>query len=137
MVMISTHIMFDRKRFKRLTFHHRRGKAFPHYFYTFLYQYISSVSDAYEPSNDPITKTNTFNLPSPLANNEIADADAKIERIYRDFDKIAFFLTNQGDNSTEDHPRARRGERRRTLSGMPRSTGTPSFFTTTLIPDCY
>ncbi|KAJ2958801.1 hypothetical protein NQZ79_g5668 [Umbelopsis isabellina] len=109
-----------------------RGKAFPHYFYTFLYQYISSISDAYEPPNDSIPKPNAFNLPSPLANNEISDADAKIERIYRDFDKIAFFLSNQGDSSTEDHPRARRGERRRTLSDLPSTTASTILLPPTL-----
>lgn len=100
-------------------FHCRRGKAFPHYFYTFLYQYVSSVSDTYDPTSDARPEQNIFNMPSPLANaSELADADEKIGRIYRDFDKIAFFLNEQdGNTNDQDTTRARPGERRRTLSG--------------------
>jgi hypothetical protein len=98
-----------------------------------LYQYISSVSDTYDPTSDARTKPNIFNMPSPLANaSELADADEKIERIYRDFDKIAFFLNAQDGDVGQDSTRARPGERRRTLSGK----SDISIFSCTKDPTC-
>eukprot|EP00842_Homolaphlyctis_polyrhiza_P006602 jgi/Hompol1/6943/HPOL_000975-RA len=62
-----------------------RDKAFPEYFYSFLHQYMASLSDPYYAANSP--QYHVF-----LANNApavVTDADAKIDRIYFDFDKIA------------------------------------------------
>jgi len=114
--------------------HDWRGKAFPHYFYTFLYQYVSSVSDTYDPTSDARPEQNIFNMPSPLANaSELADADEKIGRIYRDFDKIAFFLNEQdGNTNDQDTTRARPGERRRTLSDLPSTTASTILLPPTL-----
>nr|CAG8541391.1 2408_t:CDS:10 [Entrophospora candida] len=61
-----------------------RGKAFPQYFYTFLHQYIGSSQTTNGSQNNYVFNT---------------DADDKIERIYNEFDKIAFFLGFYGDNS--------------------------------------
>ncbi|KAI8926108.1 hypothetical protein BC831DRAFT_246086 [Entophlyctis helioformis] len=62
-----------------------RGKAFPEYFYVFLHPYLASLSDPYASASS--TQYHVF-----LANNTnaiVADADAKIDRIYYDFDRIA------------------------------------------------
>lgn len=54
---------------------------------------------------------------------KLIDADEKIERIYHDFDKIAYFVSFQGDSMPTTQPdstTARPGgprERRRTLTG--------------------
>ncbi|KAH8550281.1 hypothetical protein BGW37DRAFT_79383 [Umbelopsis sp. PMI_123] len=113
--------------------HKWRGKAFPNYFYTFLYQYISSVSDSHDSAHDAAPKANIFNLPSPLANaSDLADADKKIERIYKDFDKIAFFLNAQDDDVNQDNARAQPGERRRTLSSLESTTASTILLPPTL-----
>ncbi|CAG8479194.1 448_t:CDS:10 [Funneliformis mosseae] len=88
-----------------------RGTAFPQYFYTFLHQYIGSVTDPHNQSHPRrliSAATNTtfsnkrYELNEP--NNTIVntDADEKIERIYHEFDKIAFFLGFFGDNSSPE-----------------------------------
>ncbi|CAI2161442.1 16883_t:CDS:10 [Funneliformis geosporum] len=88
-----------------------RGTAFPQYFYTFLHQYIGSVTDPHNQSHQRriISATNNtafsnkrYDLNEP--NNTIVntDADEKIERIYHEFDKIAFFLGFFGDNSSSE-----------------------------------
>lgn len=58
-----------------------RRKAFPEYFYSFLHQYMALITD---PSSGrrPIT-TETANL---------GEADERIDRVYYDFDKVAYFL---------------------------------------------
>ncbi|KAI8391462.1 uncharacterized protein BYT42DRAFT_602293 [Radiomyces spectabilis] len=112
-----------------------RGKAFPHYFYTFIHQYISSITD----KCDHIPTTPTRSLPklpsafpgvAPL-NKRLTDADEKIERIYHDFDKIAYFISApteqaQQSNTKPTSPTEARppllGERRRTLTDLPNTT---------------
>ncbi|KAG0225557.1 Serine/threonine-protein kinase [Actinomortierella wolfii] len=66
-----------------------RDKAFPKHFYTFLHQYIHSVTESMGVSSvHSILATNgDTQEPRPKT-----DADEKIERIYHDFDKISFFL---------------------------------------------
>ncbi|CAG8467942.1 599_t:CDS:10 [Ambispora gerdemannii] len=80
-----------------------KGTAFPHYFYTFLHQYVGSVTEnSHSPGLDPNTPASHIKDPSGAPNTIInTDADDKIERIYHDFDKIAFFLGFYGDNSDE------------------------------------
>lgn len=58
-----------------------RGKAFPDYFYNFLHQYLSLITD---PSSGraAITADQT----------NLGEADDRIARIYYDFDKISYFL---------------------------------------------
>lgn len=112
------------------------GKAFPTYFYTFLHHYMSSISDksdglpphGHVPSevDDPLSQV-LANLKS-ANRKKLSDADERIERIYHDFDKIAYFVSFHGDsdgNTSEENRRvvASSGrpvlvERRRTLSGM-------------------
>nr|KAJ3420459.1 Serine/threonine-protein kinase [Polyrhizophydium stewartii] len=62
-----------------------RGTAFPEYFFSFLHPYVASLSDPYFASN--MAQYHVFLANS--ANAVIADMDAKIDRIYFDFDKIA------------------------------------------------
>ncbi|KAG0364248.1 Serine/threonine-protein kinase [Gamsiella multidivaricata] len=71
-----------------------RDRAFPKYFYTFLHQYIHSVTEsAGESSNSGTVESAVFsNNPDPQEHPPKTDADEKIERIYHDFDKISFFL---------------------------------------------
>ncbi|PKY37517.1 ARM repeat-containing protein [Rhizophagus irregularis] len=84
-----------------------RGTAFPQFFYTFLHQYIGSVTDPHNTHTRQLaTTTNTTNQTnvSDEPNNTIVntDADEKIERIYMEFDKIAFFLGFFGDNASPE-----------------------------------
>ncbi|KAH6570246.1 hypothetical protein BASA60_007850 [Batrachochytrium salamandrivorans] len=62
-----------------------RDKAFPDYFYTFLHHYVASLSDPYYASN--LAQYHVFLTNNPTA--VIADSDAKVDRIYLDFDRIA------------------------------------------------
>ncbi|CAG8933461.1 unnamed protein product [Penicillium salamii] len=58
-----------------------KGKAFPEYFYSFLHQYMSLMTD---PSSG---------RPDAGADpNNRGEADERIERVYLDFDKISYFL---------------------------------------------
>ncbi|KAG0258767.1 Serine/threonine-protein kinase [Actinomortierella ambigua] len=66
-----------------------RDKAFPKHFYTFLHQYIHSVTESMGVSsaNSGLAASGDTQEPRPKT-----DADEKIERIYHDFDKISIFL---------------------------------------------
>ncbi|RKO92149.1 hypothetical protein BDK51DRAFT_20317 [Blyttiomyces helicus] len=65
-----------------------QGTAFPEYFYTFLHQYVASVTDP-----NSVASSSMYHAYSPAVSaTVIADADAKIDRIYHDFDKIAVAL---------------------------------------------
>ncbi|KAL4797957.1 hypothetical protein BDV19DRAFT_357658 [Aspergillus venezuelensis] len=70
-------------------------KAFPEYFYSFLHQYMSLMTD---PSSG------RKQVEAGSANRE--EADDRIERVFLDFDKISFFLgaspkaTKNGSSST-------------------------------------
>ncbi|KAL4918366.1 hypothetical protein BDW62DRAFT_67937 [Aspergillus aurantiobrunneus] len=70
-------------------------KAFPEYFYSFLHQYMSLMTD---PSSG------RTQVEAGSANR--GEADERIERVYLDFDKISFFLgaspkaTKNGSTST-------------------------------------
>ncbi|CAG8444654.1 3441_t:CDS:10 [Ambispora leptoticha] len=81
-----------------------KGTAFPTYFYTFLHQYIGSVTEnTHSPSLDPNTPASHIKDPSGAPNTVInTDADDKIDRIYHEFDKIAFFLGFYGDDNPSD-----------------------------------
>ena len=58
-----------------------RRKAFPEYFYSFLHQYMALITDP-SSGRKPITTEDI----------DLAEADERIERVYYDFDKIAYFL---------------------------------------------
>lgn len=61
-----------------------RGKAFPEYFYGFLHQYMALITD---PASG--------RAPISGASVNLGEADDRIDRIYYDFDKIAYFLEYQ------------------------------------------
>ena len=127
---------------------YRCDKAFPRYFYTFLHHYISSVTDkGYDVSsqqqqqqqqqnfssmNEATTSTTFISGLNPI-NHKLTDADEKIERIYYDFDKIAYFvdvtLSQEESNNNNDNNNMGTStladERRRTLSGMSNSLSPP------------
>lgn len=58
-----------------------KGKAFPEYFYSFLHQYMSLMTDPASGRTD---------MDAGSANR--GEADERIERVYLDFDKISYFL---------------------------------------------
>lgn len=58
-----------------------RHKAFPEYFYSFLHQYMSLMTDASSGRGNVDADTGNMN-----------ESDERIERIYLDFDKISYFL---------------------------------------------
>ncbi|KAI9894569.1 MAG: Serine/threonine-protein kinase [Vezdaea aestivalis] len=64
-----------------------RKKAFPEYFYSFLHHYMEAVTD---PSSGraPVTSHNT----------NLGETDDRIEKVFVDFDKIAYFLGYENDN---------------------------------------
>ncbi|KAG0277458.1 Serine/threonine-protein kinase [Linnemannia exigua] len=80
-----------------------RDRAFPKYFYTFLHQYIHSVTEsAGESSNSGAIESAIFpSAQDPQTRPPRTDADEKIERIYHDFDKIMFFLGLNSQHSPE------------------------------------
>lgn len=63
-----------------------RGKAFPDYFYTFLHQYMEVITD---PSSGQ--------YPISGATKNLGEADARIDRVFYDFDKISYFLGYRED----------------------------------------
>lgn len=63
-----------------------RRKAFPEYFYSFLHQYMGMITDPSSGRNSILPETNNF-----------GDADDRIDRLYYDFDKIAYFLGYEDD----------------------------------------
>ncbi|KAK5000462.1 Serine/threonine-protein kinase [Elasticomyces elasticus] len=58
-----------------------RGKAFPEYFYSFLHQYMHLITDP-----------TSGRKPVRAGDTNSGESDDRIERVYYDFDKIAFFL---------------------------------------------
>ena len=58
-----------------------RGKAFPEYFSSFLHQYMHLITDPTS-GRKPITS----------GHENLGESDDRIDRVYNDFDKIAFFL---------------------------------------------
>ncbi len=72
-----------------------RRKAFPEYFYNFLHQYMALITDP-SSGRKPIT----------TERNNLGEADERIERVYHDFDKVAYFLgyENETSNEQKDSP---------------------------------
>ena len=58
-----------------------RRKAFPEYFYSFLHQYMGHITDPSSGRAPVIPETDNF-----------GESDDRIDRLYYDFDKIAYFL---------------------------------------------
>lgn len=73
------------------------GKAFPHYFYSFLYQYMSTFVEKFEhqPPTQPQSKImSEISAAYPNANSrKLTDADGKMERMFYDFEKIMYFIS--------------------------------------------
>lgn len=72
------------------------GKAFPHYFYSFLYQYMCSLNEKANQTQHKTDSTIMSALSSayPSVNSQkLTDADEKIERIFYDFEKIMYFIS--------------------------------------------
>ncbi|KAJ5813182.1 hypothetical protein N7447_010205 [Penicillium robsamsonii] len=72
-----------------------KGKAFPEYFYSFLHQYMSLMTDP--SSGRPDVDAESTNR---------GEADERIERIYLDFDKVSYFLgsSNRGVGALSNIP---------------------------------
>lgn len=87
------------------------GKAFPYYFYSFLYQYMSSLIDKVDnqPPQAESTIMSALSSAYPSVNSrKLTDADEKIERIFYDFEKIMYFISFPCDEVNEgDKRRAR------------------------------
>lgn len=63
-----------------------RRRTFPEYFYTFLHQYMFLITDPASGHAKFLTKANNF-----------GESDERIDRVYYDFDKIAYFLGYEDD----------------------------------------
>ena len=77
-----------------------RRKAFPEYFYSFLHQYMGMITDPSSGRAPVLPETANF-----------GDADDRIDRVYYDFDKVAYFL-GYGDEKHHGTP----AEERKNLS---------------------
>ncbi|TPX43846.1 hypothetical protein SeMB42_g04554 [Synchytrium endobioticum] len=83
-----------------------RGTVFPECFYSFLHQYISSVTDPATATPLAVTLPSQYDAVMGLTSATtpgasepkwvVPDADAKIDRIYADFGKIAIALGMSG-----------------------------------------
>jgi len=62
-----------------------RHKAFPDYFYSFLHQYMYLITDPTS-GRSPLT----------AGQENLGEADDRIDRVYYDFDKISYFLGYEG-----------------------------------------
>lgn len=65
-----------------------RRKAFPEYFYSFLHQYMGMITDPSSGRNPVLPDAANF-----------GDADDRIDRVYYDFDKVAYFLGYEDDKA--------------------------------------
>lgn len=61
-----------------------KGKIFPEYFYSFLHQYMELITD---PTSGRAPVTGIYK--------NLGEADDRIDRVFHDFDKIAYFLGYQ------------------------------------------
>ncbi|KAK9325582.1 hypothetical protein V1517DRAFT_253511 [Lipomyces orientalis] len=76
-----------------------RDKAFPSYFYNFLHEYVQNIT---EPS---VLRLGHRSLPA-----QYVEADFRVERIYNEFDKVAYFLKfDQPRTDIKDHSAAQVG----------------------------
>ncbi len=66
-----------------------KQKVFPGYFYNFLHQYMSFITDISSPQ---------YQSSGPLRN--FGEADRRIERVYLDFDKISYLLGYPAEDET-------------------------------------
>ncbi|KAK3352948.1 hypothetical protein B0T25DRAFT_196996 [Lasiosphaeria hispida] len=66
------------------------GKVFPAYFYSFLHQYMGLITDL-----------STHHYSPPGTPRSVGEADQRIERVWLDFDKIAYFLGYQQNEQSQ------------------------------------
>ncbi|KAK8212083.1 hypothetical protein IWZ01DRAFT_468024 [Phyllosticta capitalensis] len=69
-----------------------RKRAFPDYFFSFLHQYMYSITDP-SSGRGPIT----------AGGENLGEADDRIDKVYSDFDKISYFL-GYGEEKREEKP---------------------------------
>ncbi|KAK7526993.1 uncharacterized protein IWZ02DRAFT_445112 [Phyllosticta citriasiana] len=69
-----------------------RKRAFPDYFFSFLHQYMYSITDP-SSGRGPIT----------AGGENLGEADDRIDKVYSDFDKISYFL-GYGEEKGEEKP---------------------------------
>ena len=72
-----------------------RRKAFPEYFYSFLHQYMGSMTEPSAGGANVLPETLNF-----------GEADDRIDKVYFDFDKISYFLGYNSDEG-QDQPRSK------------------------------
>ncbi|RWA12643.1 hypothetical protein EKO27_g2476 [Xylaria grammica] len=84
--MLSSMIQRDpEKRYSAEQYlHFYKDKIFPEYFYSFLHQYMELITD---PTSGRAPVTGAFK--------NLGEADDRIDRVFYDFDKIAYFLGYQ------------------------------------------
>ncbi|KAI1823879.1 hypothetical protein F4861DRAFT_508603 [Xylaria intraflava] len=90
--MLSSMIQRDpEKRYSAEQYlHFYKGKIFPEYFYSFLHQYMELITD---PTSGRTPVTGAFK--------NLGEADDRIDRVFYDFDKIAYFLGYQEQRNTQ------------------------------------
>ena len=82
-----------------------KSKIFPEYFYSFLHDYMQDLTE-------PTTTDAQLALDSEI----LVESDRKVERVFHDFDKIAYFLgysehiEQQGVHGSDSLPRAVSGK---------------------------
>ncbi|CAO3698380.1 unnamed protein product [Rhizopus stolonifer] len=84
------------------------GKAFPHYFYSFLYQYVSSLTDHAEQQKDSTIMSALSSAYPNATSKKLTDADEKIERIFHDFEKIMYYVSYPCEDVDEEEKRKTR-----------------------------
>lgn len=77
-----------------------RQKSFPEYFYSFLHQYMFLITD---PSSGRAQLT--------AGKDNLGESDDRIERVYYDFDKIAYFLGYDSGQARSLHSLFKRQQR--------------------------
>ncbi|CAK7227942.1 Serine/threonine-protein kinase [Sporothrix curviconia] len=79
-----------------------RGKVFPDYFYSFLHQYMEVITDPVPGAAAAAVGP----FPASGATRNLGEADERIDRVFYDFDKIAYFLGFQDDDVPPDEAKA-------------------------------
>ncbi|CAK7270816.1 Serine/threonine-protein kinase [Sporothrix epigloea] len=76
-----------------------RGKVFPDYFYSFLHQYMEVITN-------PVSTAAAGAFATSGAPRNLGEADERIDRVFYDFDKIAYFLGFQDDPQEQGETRS-------------------------------
>ncbi|KAI9279542.1 hypothetical protein BY458DRAFT_584681 [Sporodiniella umbellata] len=85
-----------------------RGRAFPHYFYSFLYNYMGSITDHAEKQKDSTIMSALSTACPNTASKKLTYADEKIERIFLDFEKIMYYVSYSCDDTNDEEKRKTR-----------------------------